>query len=116
VKHRSEDPTPPLFAAKFSGIIDVLKGKHPTHHIHANTRASWRQLDLADRARDILAVLDEVGEPMTDRDICGRLGSPDMNYARPSITHMVQDGVLVEAGDVTCPVTGRTVRTVWFTA
>ncbi|MGE9239433.1 hypothetical protein, partial [Escherichia coli] len=58
--------------------------------------------------------LERTGNPMTDREVCEALGSADMNYARPAITHLIHDGVLEEVGSVECPVTGRTVRTVWF--
>ena len=82
--------------------------------IHRNSLDSWRELDMAPRMKAVCDTLEEIGRPATDREVCDRLGSQDMNYARPAITRLVHDRVLQEAGQVQCEITGRTVRTVWF--
>jgi len=82
--------------------------------IHRNSRESNWRTDHSRREQAVMAVLARSGRPMTDREICTALGSADLNYARPTVTTLKQSGRLREVGDVTCPVTGRTVRTVWF--
>jgi hypothetical protein len=86
----------------------------PDHAMHPHSISAWRTLDLAGRKSEVCAVLERASKPMTDREVCEALGSADMNYARPAITHLIHDGVLEEVGSVACPVTNRTVRTVWF--
>ena len=82
--------------------------------IHRNSRRAWTEFDAPRRAMDVMAVLRKHRRPMTDREICEALGSGDMNYARPSITVLKQQGVLCEVMDVWCPKTNRSVRAVWF--
>jgi hypothetical protein len=50
--------------------------------------------------------------PMTDREIMMRLNQVDPNYCRPRISDLIEDGVLIEAGEKVCPITGKTVRIV----
>ena len=66
---------------------------------------------LGRRAREILAELLRGGEG-TDREICGRLGLPDMNCVRPRITELIDIGHAVEIGSKRCSVTGTNVRVV----
>lgn len=51
------------------------------------------------------------GVPMTDRELMRELGVTDPNLVRPEITRLKDDGVLISAGKVVCPVTKRRVRT-----
>ena len=83
--------------------------------IHPNSIAANKTVNHSKRQEAVLAVLRANGKPMTDREVCIALGSQDMNYARPAITRLVQDGDLEEIGDIACPVTGRHVRLVWIT-
>lgn len=78
--------------------------------IHQNTIDSWQRLELNRRARQVCAVLAEASRPMTDREITEVLGSEDMNHARPSITRLVANGIIVEDSNTVCTVTKRTVR------
>ncbi len=82
--------------------------------IHANSTASYWHFDKNTRRDAVLEAITGAGRPVTDRQICESLGSADMNYARPTITRLVDDGVLRECGNIRCPVTGRTVRLVYF--
>lgn len=81
--------------------------------IHAHSREAWRTLDLGNREKEICAVLEHHGV-MTDREICRALGKADMNYARPSITNLIEQGVLEEYDDVRCPETRMKVRRCYF--
>lgn len=85
----------------------------PDHQMHPNSLEAWRSLDLPPRKAAILEAIADTGSPMTDRAICHKPGSADMNYARPAITHLIQDGLLFEVGSAKCPVTDRTVRLVY---
>lgn len=89
--------------------------REPAHIIHANSRAAWRTLNVPGRNREVLEKLDDIGAPATDRQLCYALGKQDLNYCRPSITRLIQEGLLVEVGDTECPITHRQVRRVWFT-
>lgn len=52
---------------------------------------------------------------MTDRDIIQTLQESDVNNVRPEITRLKQDGIIMECGEKTCPVTGKTVRLIKLT-
>ena len=91
-------------------------GKHPHHEMHNNSRAAWREHDATGRAAEVCRVLRKAGKPLTDREICGLLGSSDMNYARPAVTNLIDAGMLEEVYHSPCATTGRTVRSVWFTS
>lgn len=104
----------PSVSALREALTPIGDGKHPTHRMHENSRAAWRTLDMTGRKHDVLDLLDRHGAPMTDRAICTALGSQDMNYARPTVTHLIDEGVLREVDAIECPVTGRSVRRVWF--
>jgi hypothetical protein len=88
--------------------------KHISHRMHEHSLWSHAAVDLSGRAAEVCAALRRRGEAMTDREVCTALGSQDMNFARPSVTKLIDDGVLAEVGKVTCPTTGRRVRKVWF--
>lgn len=103
------DPTPLLWPQK------PPRGKHARgHQMHANSIAAWQGFDADSRKGQVCRALARHCSPMTDREVCTALGSQDMNYARPAITHLLDEGVLVEVEHVECPVTGRRVRRVWF--
>lgn len=58
----------------------------------------------------IVLAYKSVNEPLTDREVMEELGFDDMNTVRPTITRLVQEGVLKIAQHTVCPVTGKTVR------
>lgn len=81
--------------------------------IHANTLASYRTgaLELfPKRQKEIIALLKKVRAPLTDREIMVLLHHADMNAVRPSITRLIDLGVLVEVGTMYDEMTNRTVR------
>lgn len=88
--------------------------KHPTHRIHPNSRESWHRIEPKTRQQQVLAVLRERCQPMTDREIAYALGSQDMNHARPSVTALIQAGKLAEVSKKVCTTTGRRVRCVFY--
>jgi hypothetical protein len=88
--------------------------RHATHSMHTNSLDAWRSIDPETRQAAVCRVLDAHRRPMTDREICTALGAADMNYARPAVTHLIQEGVLREVDSVRCSTTGRRVRRVWF--
>lgn len=86
--------------------------RHPSHQMHENSLEAWAALDGSERWRQIREILAAAQSPLTDREICTRLGSRDMNYARPTITRARDLGLLREVGSVKCTTSGRTVRLV----
>lgn len=88
--------------------------KHKSHVMHDNSMEAWWSYDGRTRKECVLLVLKVSGRPMTDREICLALGSQDLNYARPAITGLIQDGQLFEVDDVVCSATNRTVRRTWL--
>lgn len=78
--------------------------------IHANSIKAWQGFPETSRIYMVMDAIVKAGRPLTDRDVCSRLGSADMNFARPTITRLVQEGLLAEVGSTICPVSGRTVR------
>jgi hypothetical protein len=81
--------------------------------VHANSIAAYHaeEAKLSKRAQAILEWITEHG-PHTDRGVMKGMGFPDPNCVRPRITELVERRLLMEVGDVTCPVTGKTVRRV----
>lgn len=90
-------------------LFGSFSNKHPTHRMHPNSRESYPLFDCSTREQQVIGVLIKCG-PMTDRQICERLGSADMNHARPSITALHDRGILIEISKVKCETTGRSVR------
>lgn len=82
--------------------------------MHPNSIRAWWTLDMDGRQAEVCGALVSAGRPMTDRQICTALGSQDMNYSRPAITHLVQGKHLEEIACIRCPVTKHWVRLVWF--
>jgi len=79
--------------------------------MHANSLRAWRELKPSSRQYAICEALRERG-PMTDRQVCTALGAVDMNYARPYITTLRDEGRVKEVGKVKCETTGKMVRLV----
>jgi hypothetical protein len=80
--------------------------------LHPNSAAAYRE--WADehgdtRAAAVIRVYLQRG-PQTDRQVCYALNSRDLNYCRPSITHLKQSGVLREISDTVCEHTHKEVR------
>ncbi len=84
--------------------------QHATHEVHQNSRAAWAILDAKSRTERIFAVYRDSQQPLTDRDVLGRLGLFDMNHVRPRITELVDKGKLAEVGKMRDKTTGMTVR------
>lgn len=66
---------------------------------------------LSKREGEIVEYLRVLG-PRTDRELMQVGHYPDMNCVRPRVTTLLQRGVLMEVGEVVCPVTKKTVRRV----
>lgn len=66
---------------------------------------------LSRRALEVLRWITEHG-PHTDREVMAGLMFNEPNAVRPRITELIDAGKLMEVGDVTCQVTGKTVRRV----
>ncbi len=79
--------------------------------MHRNSLAAYSSTDFSHRERAILRCLGESSVPLTAREIAGRLGFADLNAVRPRCTELCERHVLTTAGDVRCPVTGKTVST-----
>lgn len=82
--------------------------------IHQNSHKAWALFPAAARAQEIKRVLRALDRPATDREVCIYAKKTDMNWARPTITRLIEEGWLVETGTRKCPVTNRTVRVVDF--
>jgi hypothetical protein len=84
--------------------------------IHKHSRKSYRENESSGKGetyrRQIIDLLTETGESMTDRKIMDTLEVTDVNNIRPEITRLKQKGIIRESGKVKCPVTKKTVRTV----
>ncbi len=81
---------------------------------HRNSRRSFAGLNVSPRQCAVLEALSGIGRAATDREVVAAMGKQDMNAARPRLTELVQEGVLVEVGDVIDAATGKSVRRVWF--
>jgi hypothetical protein len=86
--------------------------KHATHTIRNNSRASYAEFDADSRAGKVMHTLYNAECSMTDREIRDELGFQEMNQVRPTITHLLDSGHLVEAGQTICSTTNRVVRLV----
>lgn len=83
--------------------------------IHPNSILAWRSLDITRRMRAVCEALERIGHAASDREVRDSIDPRhDMNFVRPRITEAVDAGIMAEVGSVTCPVTGKTVRLVWF--
>lgn len=87
-----------------------MMGTHETHDMHENSMRAWEQFDMSDREQDVCRMY-TMHEWLTDRQVCTKLGSKDLNYVRPSITGLIHAGTVVEHPDkAVCETTGRHVR------
>lgn len=87
---------------------------HASHVMHSNSVEAYHAEEsrLSKRARAVLAWVTRHG-PMTDRQIAYGMGyGENLNACRPRISELIEDGFLVEVGNIRCPVTGKTVRKV----
>lgn len=81
--------------------------------VHENSRKAYREgrLDLLpERQRAILELFRRRKAPSTDREVMRLLGFVDPNKVRPSITFLVDAGILFEVGTTRDDETGKTVR------
>lgn len=87
-----------------------------SNRIHKNSTKSYKENESSGKGethrKNIVALLTETDEPMTDRQIQSVLGVAEKSNIQPEITRLRQKGILKECGKVKCPVTGKTVRTV----
>ncbi len=81
--------------------------------MHTNSLSAFASLPLAKREHEVIAAIEALGRPATDRQIARKMGSEDPNRSRPRITHLLQLGILREAGHE--KENGRTVRVVELT-
>jgi len=90
----------------------------PQRGLHAHSLAAKDRNQDAHKGRKqlILELLQLRGKPMADRQIrdaiCGE--AADMNTVRPRITELLQEGKLMECGEIVDPVTHEDVRVVWL--
>jgi len=81
--------------------------------VHANSISSWNEEKKNGPPRMAIIYRNIVDHgPATDRQIMVRLGFHDMNQVRPSITRLIDEGLLREDGNEKCNITGRKVRRV----
>ena len=85
------------------------KHKHPTHRMHANSKAAWRELKPSKRAQAILDFASK-HKPMTDRQLRDAMGFDDLNQVRPRVTELHDQGLMFEYATVKCSTTKRPVR------
>lgn len=88
-------------------------GTHAKHKMHDNSLTAWRTLDKETNEQAIYRIIKEHG-PLTDRQVCERMGTQDLNDARPYITRLLKAGALAEVGKVKCERTGYAVRTTYL--
>lgn len=85
------------------------KHKHPTHKMHANSKAAWKTIKTSKRAQQILDFASQ-HQPMTDRQLRNAMGFDDLNQVRPRVTELHDLGKMFEYATVKCSTTGKTVR------
>lgn len=80
---------------------------------HPNSVSAYHaeEVKLSKRARAVLRWITEHG-PHTDRQVMQGMGFTEPNAVRPRITELIDANKLMEVGNVTCPVTRKTVRRV----
>jgi|ETNmetMinimDraft_25_1059894.scaffolds.fasta_scaffold07966_4 SOS-response transcriptional repressor LexA len=86
--------------------------------IHENSRKSYRENEESGKGKtyrqQIVRLLKETGESLTDREIQERLGVKEKSNIQPEVTRLRQKGIIKEAGKTKCPVTNKTVRVVYI--
>jgi hypothetical protein len=82
--------------------------------VHQNSIDAYHAEEdrLSRRARAVLSWIREQG-PRTDRQIAYGMGfGENLNAVRPRITELIDAALLMEVGDVICPITKKRVRRV----
>lgn len=81
--------------------------------VHDNSINAYRseEVKLSKRAEAVLLWITEHG-PHTDRQVMQGMGFTEPNSVRPRITELIDANKLMEVGNVTCPITKKTVRRV----
>lgn len=82
--------------------------------VHSNSISAYRSQEarLSRRAQAVLDWIEGHG-PHTDRQIAYGMGfGENLNAVRPRITELITVNKLMEVCNVSCPVTGKTVRKV----
>lgn len=82
--------------------------------MHRNSLEAYRTEEprLSRRGAAVLAWVREHG-PHTDREVAYGMGfGENLNAVRPRITELIELHILMEVGDVVCPVTRKSVRRV----
>ncbi len=79
---------------------------------HENSMMAYEETakERAARREAVLGVYQASTTPLTDRDVMRSMGFNDPNAARPRITELVTEGVLVECGKIRDSLTRRLVR------
>jgi len=82
-----------------------------THSVRDNSLEAYYELKatLNIRQDEILSIIEKY-PLLTDREILTKYGGREMNEVRPRITELIKKGLVKEAGDSKCQITGRTVR------
>jgi hypothetical protein len=80
-------------------------------HINSIQAYHGERLTLSKRASDVLWFVRENGA-CTDREVMVGMGFTEPNSVRPRITELLEEGLLVDAGNTKCRFTGKTVRRV----
>lgn len=85
---------------------------HTTHRMHENSIESWQvyKAKIAGTRAEVVLDTYRVKGSLTDREVRDLLGFQEMNSVRPSITHLLDIGYLIESGKTKCDTTGNTVR------
>lgn len=81
-------------------------------NVHQNSLDAFSSIEDTRSARELMIydLLSRMGRPMTDREIMRMLDFTEPNCVRPRITSLLEGHWIVPAGDIVCPVTGKTVR------
>jgi len=66
--------------------------------MHKNSLKAYGELKSTDRRALIFKVFEYLGYPLTDRDVKDVLGYSDMNYVRPRISELIDEGKIMECG------------------
>ena len=66
--------------------------------MHDNSLAAYATINLSKREAEVIAALDALGKPSTDRQIARQMGSEDPS-SRPRITSLISRGILRQVGD-----------------
>ena len=79
---------------------------------HDNSILSSRNIPKYTQNMAVMNTYQNIGTPMTDREVHSMLPTFELVSVRRSITNLIDAGKLAEVGNIFCPRTGRAVRTV----